>query len=130
MDNNIQRKNRCAGKQINVRLTTSEETKLLFVMANLLYQNVTDSIRDMIRNVYLGSQYTTPEKLKEVVSALPIDKKTKSTQINMRLNYNETQMANTLMVKFEGESLSDVIRNLIGIYYNSVNKTKAEGFVF
>ena len=99
-------------------------------MNTLLYQNVTDSIRDMIRNVYLGSQNTAPDKLKEFISALPIDNETKTAQINMRLNYNETQMANILLTKFEGESLSDVIRSLIGMYYKNVSEDKAKGFMF
>jgi hypothetical protein len=125
-DVNAAMKNRSSGKQINVRLTEDEEKKLTYVIDQLFYQNVTDAVRDMLRNVYLESQAVTGEQMKEIVGRLPFDFATKTTQINMRLNTREAQMSEVLKDKFAGESISDVIRILIGLYYNTAKTKKLQ----
>lgn len=106
-------------RQVNIRLNTQDAKKFQYLMAQLHHQNVSDMVRDLLRNGYIDMKDLGNDTVDHIIKKLPIEEndEVKELQLNVRLSQDEHNITDHLMKKMKVQSVSKVVRNLISIYH-------------
>lgn len=115
-------------KQINVRLNNEDALKFQNVMQTLQHQNVSDSVRDLLRIGHMDVSKLSLTEINHLIQNIPPEQsdEVKELQLNVRLNAEEHEKTEDLMHWLQVKSVSKVIRNLIAIYHYTLEERSAQ----